>query len=250
MTSKTSDRMATAEARAVVYRLLARGFAYPDPDALAGLLEEDLPLAADAAETLGDDVAEPVAAMGHRLAHSDPAAVAQDYERTFTHVVSVDWPPYETAYTSRGIFQQANDLADVAAFYAAYGVEVSEDAGERADHVAVEMEFMHLLTFKEAHALRHHTKARADGCRRDQRRFLETHLGRWAPDFARRLARGMPGSPYSDLAEACVAFLERELALLNVTPDAAGDVVEDFAPVSDECGPCVFRPDGRPPADA
>lgn len=234
----TEERATTADARAALYRFLSQALSYPDPAALSTLLDQDLPLAADAAEVLGEDVAAPLAAIGHRLAHAAPDQVARDFERIFTHVLSVDWPPYETAYTSKGIFQQANDLADIAGFYAAYGTEVSEDARERPDHIAIEMELMHLLACKEAFALRNHTTERADACREDARRFLEDHLGRWAPEFARRLARGAAGSPYGDVAELCAAFLAGEVEAFGVSPEPVDGAVAIVEPEGRAFGPC------------
>lgn len=233
---ETTDRVSRTDARAALYRLLSQAFAYPDERGLTTLIEEDLPAASAAAEAFGDDVAEPLAAVGHRLAHAGPERIAEDYERVFTHVVSSDWPPYETAYTSKGIFQQANDLADIAGFYAAYGVEISDEERERPDHLSVELELMYLLAFKEAYALRHHTRERADACLEDQRRFFEDHLGRWAPELARRLARGAGDSPYADLAEVCGAFMEAEAAFLGVDPDPVDGSVEVVEPDGLECG--------------
>jgi len=46
-------------------------------------------------------------------------------------------------------------LADIAAFYWVFGLEVTADAGERQDHLCLELEFMCVLAAKEAYAGEH-----------------------------------------------------------------------------------------------
>lgn len=247
--TQTDGRATLAEARASIYRLLSHALVYPDATVVGALLDDDLPLAEAASDLLGEDVATPLLAIGHRMAHRDPEEIARQYERVFTHGVSVDWPPYETAYTSKGIFQQANDLADIAGFYAAYGVRLSEEAHERPDHIGVELEFMHLLTFKEAYALQHHGEARADECRADQRRFFEEHLGRWGTEFAVRLARGNSGTLYADVADLCAALLAAEKRALEVDPTPVDGTVDTGPPPSAGGVDVEDAPCGVPVAD-
>ena len=81
------------------------------------------------------------------------------------------------------------ELADIAAFYRAFGLQVTEQARERVDHVSVECEFMYFLTFKEAHALEEGQAENASICKEASSRFLADHLGRWLPAFALRLSK-------------------------------------------------------------
>jgi putative dimethyl sulfoxide reductase chaperone len=104
---------------------------------------------------------------------------------------------------------QPHRLADLASFYRAFGLEVTEDAGERQDHISLELEFMCVLAAKEAYALEHQLDDLAL-CRDAQRRFLKEHLGRWVPAFARRLAQGAAGTPLEALARVTRAFVETE----------------------------------------
>ena len=238
-----SEEVVIAQARGAIYRLLSQGLSYPDADGLSELLETDLPLACHMVGALDEDLALPLVAFGHRVAHSDAEAIALDFERIFTHVHSVDCPPYETSYISKGLFQQTNDLADIAAFYAAYGMSLSDEAHERHDHITVECEFMHVLAIKQSYALEHDSPEHSEGCWQDQRRFFEEHLGRWGPEFARRLLRLAAGSPYVDLAELASAFLAKEAERLVVEPLQSREVVA--FPQLDEmsCGDdCLISP--------
>lgn len=114
---------------------------------------------------------------------------------------------------------QPHRLADLAAFYRAFGLEMADDAGERHDHLCVELEFMCVLAAKEAWALEHRPGTEAlTTCRQAQRKFLREHLGRWTPAFTRRLERHAAGSPLAELARFTRAFIEAECARWGVPP--------------------------------
>src|SRR5690606_35900112 len=78
-------------------------------------------------------------------------------------------------------------LADIAGFYAAFGLRVSRLHQTTPDEIGTELEFMALLTRKEAYAAlrewpEHQAVARDAG-----QRFLESHLGRWSGAFSAAL---------------------------------------------------------------
>jgi DMSO reductase family type II enzyme chaperone len=137
----------------------------------------------------------------------------------FGHAARGDCPLNEIEYgelRADPLFQP-HRLADLAAFYRAFGVEVADGAGERPDHLGMELEFMAVLAAKEAYALEHQLDdGQRELCRQAQKKFLREHLGRWSPAFARRLAR-VAGSPaLAALAEFTVAFIVAECAAFGV----------------------------------
>jgi DMSO reductase family type II enzyme chaperone len=106
---------------------------------------------------------------------------------------------------------QPHRLADLAAFYRAFGLELAEDADERHDHICLELEFMCVLAAKEAYALEYQLDSEALFlCRDAQKRFLREHLGRWTPAFTRRLARMAGDSPLGALANFTRAVVEAD----------------------------------------
>ena len=94
------------------------------------------------------------------------------------------------------MIQQSDVLADLGGFYNAFGVAPREGK-ERLDHISIQLEFLYLVTFKEARAREEGKALEAEICRLAQAAFFEDHLGRWAPIFAKRLAffagTGLPG---------------------------------------------------------
>lgn len=76
----------------------------------------------------------------------------------------------------------AEEMADIAGFYRAFGLDFD---GDRPDHVSTELEFMRLLTMKEAKARADREEDKADVCVSAQRGFLSSHLGRWTSVLSR-----------------------------------------------------------------
>src|SRR6185503_4152613 len=75
----------------------------------------------------------------------------------FGHAARGDCPLNEIEYgelKADPLFQP-HRLADLAAFYRAFGLEMAEAAAERPDHLGMELEFMAVLAAREAFALEH-----------------------------------------------------------------------------------------------
>jgi DMSO reductase family type II enzyme chaperone len=141
------------------------------------------------------------------------------YIATFGHAARGGCPPNEIEYgdiKADPLFQP-HRLADLAAFYRAFGLEVADEAGERHDHICLELEFMCVLAAKEAYALEHQLDAdQLAECRDAQKKFLREHLGRWAPAFTRRLAGATDEPTLRALAAFTGAFIEAECVRVGV----------------------------------
>ncbi|MCC6531632.1 MAG: molecular chaperone TorD family protein [Burkholderiales bacterium] len=160
--------------------------------------------------------------------------------KCFGYAISKECPPYEAEYDQANLFQKTQTLADIAGFYRAFGLETAPVLHERADHASVELEFMHFLCLKEAHAVeRGESCARIAQCRAAQARFVERHLGTWAPGFARRLRAVAGTGLYAALARLLEAFLTAEAKRLRVRPATGGRLNEAPDVPEDTCAaPC------------
>lgn len=166
-------------ARSALYEALALMLSYPSDESL------------ERASTLLEDVAdhELAAAWGleEQLERLRAAREQVDADRLApAHFVlfegSVLCSPHETEYI-RDPFAKGAQLADIAGFYAAFGVKTSRLHPTTPDEIATELEFMSLITRKEAYALVRGWEEHATTARDAGRRFLETHLGRWTGAF-------------------------------------------------------------------
>lgn len=103
-------------------------------------------------------------------------------------------------------------MEEVLRFYHHFGLRLSSEKRDRPDHLASELEFMHMLTFKEAEtlALGKERQAYLDA----ERDFLRLHLLEFAADVGGRV--GSKGVPfYSDMARLAADFCQRELTYLR-----------------------------------
>jgi len=238
VTQTTDQRKEVAASRAVararVYQLLSQAFIYPGDDVVTAMVETDLPQAREATAFLPARLDAEVAAFGDQLTATRASELKSLHDHVFTHVVAADCPPCEAFYTAKGIFQETSELADIAGFFKAFGLTLAES--ERLDHISVELEFMHFLTYKEAYAQTHHDPAKARLCRDAQRKFIRDHLGRWAAHFARLLDQKADGGYYSCLASLLEKFISSEVAFLRVDPEITHVNQEWREAESDESG--------------
>jgi TorA maturation chaperone TorD len=206
--------------RSAVYSALALGFSRPCAElharlasplgaaALGGLLAE-----------LGLDGAELREAL-QTLPLRGPRA--EDHGRIFGHTARGAVPPFETEYGADTLFQQPQELGDLAGFLQAFGLRLRPGRHERLDHVCCECELMGFLARKEAFALETEDAEMLEQTRKAQRLFLRDHLGRFAPALGGRLQRADPGGFYGALGAVLHAFVSSDCERFKVSAGPEG----------------------------
>lgn len=147
---------------------------------------------------------------------------ASDYIAAFGHAARGRCPMNEIEYgdAQADPLFQPHRLADLAAFYRAFGLELAVDAAERQDHLCIELEFMSVLAAREGYACAH---SNSDGLRAAldaERKFLREHLGRWGVAFSTRLACEAGAGILAGVAMLLRAFIQDECCLFGVAPGA------------------------------
>jgi DMSO reductase family type II enzyme chaperone len=211
-----------AEARAAIYYYLSTLFVYPDTAAWRALEEFSPAVLEKALAILGWSEGECRRAQAV-IRTTGREQFEAEYLASFGHTAAGETQPYEAGYGAKHVFQETQCLADVAGFYSAFGLTPSELERERPDHIAVELEFMHVLALKEVYASAEGWDDKAALCRDAERDFLRDHLGRWAPAFLKRLGARDRGSAFAAIGAATAAFVEAHCRELGVEP-GAGDV--------------------------
>ena len=202
-----------AAARSRLYDLLARAFAVPDPAFYQAVRE-----GAFAAQVWDN-----LAALPYAFALDDGEAVRQQLGEVGSHEelqseyirlfdVGTPRPPcplYGGEYKKgrKGVMEE------LIRFYNYFGLRPSTRSRDMPDHVTIELEFMHFLTFREVIAL-HHQQDRTSYLRAE-RDFLERHLCAWVPRLVERLGRQQPHPFYAALAGLAEAFLAADLRYLE-----------------------------------
>jgi DMSO reductase family type II enzyme chaperone len=242
----------TALARSALYQALALGLGVPTASTILRLASPAGAAGLRVAAALLD--ADGLLPRVDRLAAIDVdlATVVATYGRLFGHTVRGAVPAYETEYGADDLFQQPQEMADVAGFYAAFGLVLAAEAGERPDHASCECEFLMVLARKEALALHRDDTDTLTVVRRATRLFLRDHLARFVPAFAVGLVRDDAGGFYGALGALLDAFVAWECAHLDVTPGSLSlrlrSPVEDQVPMA--CGSCHLAPGAENAGDA
>jgi TorA maturation chaperone TorD len=195
-----------ADRRAFTWRWLAAAFSYPDAEIREWLEGKPTPEA---------------------------------YLRIFGHTVKGDCPPHELEYGSLHAdkLYQPHLLADIAGFYRAFGLELTPEATDRVDHIALEAEFYAVLCAKEAYA-RVHGLPELDQCLDAQKKFLRDHLARWTPAFSRRVERHTTEEFYQHAARLLRETVLAECARHGVRPGNDDVQLRPVDELTDPCGAC------------
>ena len=148
--------------------------------------------------------------------------IVVEHQDVFGLLLGKTAPPCETEYCRSTLtFHRSQQLADVAGFYQAFGLEPNREQRERQDHISVELEFMAHLIQKELTAEASSDaplEEKAPLCREAQKKFFEAHLAWWVPAFAEMLRRGAQAGLYAALAEVLARFVPGERAILGIQP--------------------------------
>lgn len=253
---QTTQKSDLARARSAAYGLIALGFQYPDRETVAtladsrrwerwpdvlhevdGHLQTSLQLVHDAVRACSD--------------YSDDAhrELQERYDSLFGHAVRGRCPVYEMEYGRHEIIRQASDLADLAGFYRAFGLEIASGANGRPDHITAECEFMSALCSKEAHAYAQGDKKNADICLDAERAFLRDHLARWLPALAHRVQAADADGLFSALARFADALVKAECGHFDIHPGPSTLELKPPDPVLDTQISCGSTGSGDRPAD-
>ncbi len=217
-------------ARAAVYRLLSLLFRYPTEESWPAV-QPALDAALVAGEVLPPSVAAAIAGASLAVRDRGRDALADEHRSLFTFSASPDCPLNESAYSAKHLFQEVQELADIAGFYRAFGLEMN---GERPDDLSAELEFCYLLALKEGLARERRLRTEQSVCRDAHRAFVREHLGRWADNIGRRLLALAPETAYAAFGRLLSEFVTAEIDFLRVGPVRPHEEVPNPPPPPDD----------------
>jgi putative dimethyl sulfoxide reductase chaperone len=205
--------------RAHLYRFLARTFQFPERSLLDRIRDEDLPDLGAALARLGGDAESVTLCKRLRdlIVDTKAAELEHAYMKTFEPAGGAERPPNETAHapqTPQEGLTRNFELADIAGFYRAFGVEVTPGS-ERVDHIAAELEFLHLLAVKAAHAEHCGDSENAEICRDASAAFLRDHLARWCSRLSAWLDVNACADSYRLAGKVLASFVKLDAALMS-----------------------------------
>lgn len=202
--------------RSDIFRLLAVCFYQPQRDVvqeellsnLAALLKELCPGAADYAEE-----------MIKLLSVYSYEELLVDYSRLFVGPGELLAAPYGSVYLEKDRRVMGDSTMAVMAFYSSQGLVLDSEFKDLPDHIAVELEFMHYLIFKEIEALDASDITTAAAILDSQDTFMNKFLRPWVDKFSGRTAEGAETGFYRALAGCLSSFIYNS-DIYDSRPDA------------------------------
>ncbi len=203
--------------RAACYGWLSACFKAPATAELLSLLREET-ITSAVAEVAGPEVAAEITAA---VEAADLDELRWDYNNLFLVPAGQYLTPYESVY--RGRYQDekgrarlgglnGSETQEVAAFYRSWEVEVDQDRHLIPDFAGVELDFLRLLTTREATAWEGDDTAAARRLLDAERTFLLDHVVRWLPELCGNMAELATQPLYAAVARFARAFLAMEEA--------------------------------------
>ena len=116
-------------------------------------------------------------------------------------------PPYGSLFTAIDSEKRLEEMLAIKEFYQSHGMDIAESYDDLPDHLCVELEFLHMLCFRESEAEEMQDLELIRGVRVVEAEFLDRFLLPFATRLADLAVGSVPGNPYSDLLEAARCFL-------------------------------------------
>lgn len=121
-------------------------------------------------------------------------------------------PPYGSVYLERNNQVMGKTTLEVIKKYQESGLKL--DIKEPADHIAIELEFMHYLYTLEAEAINSGNTAKVQSLASMRNDFLSVYLAPWIPLFCEKIRTTADNIFYRSLADCLENFIQHEAATL------------------------------------
>jgi TorA maturation chaperone TorD len=201
------NRIQQVAAQADVYRLLSACFYQPE-NALSE--EQVFAQLTNALKLCAPQLAPQAEKMGAAFAAESLENLLLDYTCLFLGPFEILAKPYGSCYLEGEKVVMGHSTMNALECYRAGGFEPDAAFHEMPDHVAVELEFLYLLSFRTAKALADDDNRAAAEVQTTTRTFLHSHIGRWVADFSGRIVKGAELRFYPLLAELLLRFVKQQ----------------------------------------
>ncbi len=186
------------EVRRESYRLLAQCYYLPD---------EELVEALEQSEEL---TARRRAGGENTWAVGDIDLLKVDYTRLFLGPYQLLAPPYGSVYLEKTRTVMGDSTMDAKQRYQEAGLNLT--LKEAPDHVAIELEFMYYLIYREIEAIINDNQSDIALYLKKQKDFLQNHLGKWVSRFTDNISANAETVFYQNVAHITESVVTEDLA--------------------------------------
>ncbi len=193
--------------KATVYRLLSACYYQPEP---AFHEENVFGQLTDALCHIDSHLAETAKTMDTEFKETAQDELLLDYSRLFLGPFDIFAKPYGSVYIDGEKVVMGDSTINALASYSEADFAVAEDFREMPDHVAVELEFLYLLTCRQNDALAHKESEQLRFWSDIKTNFLKNHLGSWVSRFCQNIREHSETNFYYNLAELTEQYILQE----------------------------------------
>ena len=194
-------------ARENLSRLLAACYYQPGPEFAEEKVFDSM---LDAATRIHPELAAHAKHLGEDYAAEGHDRLLLDYTRLFLGPNQIIAKPYGSVWLEGGNTVMGESTMAALKLYEEGGFDISEEFREVPDHIAVELEFLYLLIYRENEAHRNSELEARQAKTALRKRFLDAHLGRWIGPFTSAVTAGAQTSYYRQLAALTSRFVDME----------------------------------------
>lgn len=204
----TNKERAVAEMRrAECYRFLAACFYQPTQDTLGKAeffpaLVDDLKIVCPAAAPFAQQMHEAFSAQTEE-------ELTVEYARLFVGPFALIAPPYGSVYIDGERTVMGPSTQATIDFYESEGLAKHAEFSELPDHIAVELEFMYYLVYRQVEALDKGDTGRYQEYRQKEEDFFGRFIGKWALEFCKAISEGTSNQFYGALASCVTTLLKK-----------------------------------------
>jgi putative dimethyl sulfoxide reductase chaperone len=198
-----------ASARADLCLFLAACYYEPDPEFAEERLFDSM---LKVAVRIDPDLADLARKLGDDFAAQDLQNLLVDYTKLFLGSPQPLVSPHASVWLSGAATSMQDSTMVALDLYDQAGFELDEEIRDVPDHVAVELEFLSLLTSRQSEAYRADLADIVRDWEQLERFFLQKHMGIWIGPFAAAVRAGAETAFYRSLAELTERFVRMEEA--------------------------------------
>ena len=195
---KSKALLLNNEYRRDSYKLLSECYYLPD----AGLVKRLNNL-----DTSGEGLYTDIVKYCPKIIDIDSLII--DYTKLFVGPYGLLAPPYGSIYLENNGRVMGNSTMEARNSYAEEGLDIC--LKEAPDHIAIELEFMYFLIFKEIEATKNNDLNNTSRYQEKQRAFLENHLYTWIPDFTDKVEANAQTEFYRNIARITKYFIDNDI---------------------------------------
>jgi len=144
---------------------------------------------------------------------TDMESLQIDFSRLFVGPYILLAPPYGSVYLENKRMVMGESTIDVISQYKDEELDIG--IKEAPDHIAIELEFMYFLIFREIEAIRNGRYGEAADYLKKEENFLSNHLGAWVPNFTDNIKNHAQTKFYQDLAHLTNSFVMADLETVS-----------------------------------